>query len=73
MESRAETHDKLWIRNCELFKDAAIDILTFDQLPKKRIVRLLRLQEERLEEQQKYLENLRARQEREADRNRNKK
>ena len=63
-----EQHDRLWLRNKELLKEGAIDINTFDSLPRKRIERLLRLQEEGLEEQQKYFEEQQKEQERKAAR-----
>lgn len=68
VESRAESHDRLWLRCRELLKEGCIDIETFDRLPRKRIERIIRLQEERLEEQQRYIEEQRKKQEREAAR-----
>ena len=66
VETRAEAHDRLWLRCRELLKEGCIDIETFDRLPRKRIERIIRLQEERIEQQNKYLEEERKKQEREA-------
>lgn len=68
VENRAEAHDKLWLRARELLKEGCIDIKTFDELPRKRIERILRLQEERLQQQQQFMEEERKKQEREAER-----
>ena len=69
IESRLTAHDSLWLRCRELLKEGCIPIETFDRLTKKRIERILTLQEKRLEEQAKALEEQRKEQERKMNKN----
>ena len=57
-------HDSLWLRAKELLKEGCWSIETFDNMTNKRIQRLLKLREQQLEEQHKYMEEQRKQQER---------
>lgn len=63
-------HDSLWLHNMDLFeKGGGIPIDVFDKLTMKRITRIFKIQEQRLEERQKALDEQRRAQEAEAKRN----
>ena len=65
MEQRIEAHDSLWLRCKILLKEGAIPIETFDQLTRRRIMRIIELNEQILEEQRRQMENEKKKQSRE--------
>ena len=61
-----------WLRCKNLLKEGCIPLSEFDQLTNKRIDRIITYAEEQLELQRKFIEEERAKQEKEAARGRSK-
>ena len=65
MEQRIQQHDSLWLRCKILLKEGAIPIETFDKLTRKRIMRILEINEQILEEQRRQMDAERKKQSKE--------
>ena len=65
MDQRLEAHDGLWLRCKALLKEGTIPIETFDNMTRKRIMRIVELQEQILDEQRRQMENEKKKQDRE--------
>ena len=64
-EQRILAHDARWLYSRDLLEKGGIPLDIYDQMTSKRIDRIIKLQEQRMEERKKAMEEQRDKQDRE--------